>query len=89
MYTSGTIGEPKGYHVAPHIYSSSDKTAAEQPSTVSLQIEGRRALLNYLLTTVARVYTCDVAGAVSTSRRALRGAKISESDYTTLPNGLK
>ncbi|XP_062189167.1 peptidyl-prolyl cis-trans isomerase FKBP16-4, chloroplastic [Phragmites australis] len=29
------------------------------------------------------------AGAVSTSRRALRSAKIPESEFTTLPNGLK
>ena len=78
----------------------------------------------YLMLVVG-VYACDVAGAVSTSRRAvcvliillllmrkskrkwlfwkasinwnfplfcflqLRGAKIPESDYTTLPNGLK
>ncbi|KAK7277459.1 hypothetical protein RJT34_22472 [Clitoria ternatea] len=65
--------------------SSESKTAAE-PVT---QIEGRRALLSCLLTTVAGVYACDVAEAVSTSRRALRGAKIPESDFTTLPNGLK
>ncbi|KAK7345451.1 hypothetical protein VNO77_16055 [Canavalia gladiata] len=65
--------------------SSTNKSAAE---LVTL-IEGRRALLSCLLTTVAGVYSCDVAGAVSTSRRALRGAKIPESDYTTLPNGLK
>ncbi|KAB1221216.1 Peptidyl-prolyl cis-trans isomerase FKBP16-4, chloroplastic [Morella rubra] len=33
---------------------------------------------------------CDVvADAVSTSRRALRGAKVPESEFTTLPNGLK
>lgn len=31
----------------------------------------------------------DVASAVSTSRRALKGAKVPESEYTTLPNGLK
>ncbi|KAG4996280.1 hypothetical protein JHK82_027092 [Glycine max] len=69
-------------------HSSTNKIAAE-PVTVSLSIEGRRALLSCLLTTVVGVYACDVAGAVSTSRRALRGAKIPESDYTTLPNGLK
>ncbi|XP_061337680.1 peptidyl-prolyl cis-trans isomerase FKBP16-4, chloroplastic [Gastrolobium bilobum] len=69
-------------------YSSSNKTATE-PVTVSLQIEGRRELLSCLLTTVAGVYACDVAEAVSTSRRALRGAKIPESDYKTLPSGLK
>ncbi|XP_016184802.1 peptidyl-prolyl cis-trans isomerase FKBP16-4, chloroplastic isoform X3 [Arachis ipaensis] len=54
--------------------------------------EGRRALLSCLLITtfsVSGVYACDDAEAVSTSRRALRGAKIPESDFTTLPNGLK
>ncbi|XP_016184803.1 peptidyl-prolyl cis-trans isomerase FKBP16-4, chloroplastic isoform X4 [Arachis ipaensis] len=52
--------------------------------------EGRRALLSCLLiTTFSGVYACDDAEAVSTSRRALRGAKIPESDFTTLPNGLK
>ncbi|CAB4287295.1 unnamed protein product [Prunus armeniaca] len=39
--------------------------------------------------TTAGLYVCDVAEAVSTSRRALRGAKIPESEFTTLPNGLK
>ncbi|MED6162126.1 hypothetical protein PIB30_067405 [Stylosanthes scabra] len=38
---------------------------------------------------VSGVYACDDAEAVSTSRRALRGAKVPESDFTTLPNGLK
>ncbi|KAL1369467.1 peptidyl-prolyl cis-trans isomerase FKBP16-4, chloroplastic isoform X3 [Arachis duranensis] len=54
--------------------------------------EGRRALLSCLLITtfsVSGVYACDDAEAVSTSRRALRGAKIPETDFTTLPNGLK
>ncbi|KAK7267847.1 hypothetical protein RIF29_20526 [Crotalaria pallida] len=69
-------------------YSSSNKTVAE-PTTLSSHIEGRRALLSCLLTTIAGVYACDVAEAVSTSRRALRGAKVPESDFTTLPNGLK
>ncbi|XP_004497572.1 peptidyl-prolyl cis-trans isomerase FKBP16-4, chloroplastic isoform X2 [Cicer arietinum] len=69
-------------------HSFSNKIAAK-PVTMSLQIEGRRALLNFLLTTFGGVYACDVAEAVSTSRRALRGAKIPESDYKTLPNGLK
>ncbi|GJT77193.1 peptidyl-prolyl cis-trans isomerase FKBP16-4, chloroplastic [Tanacetum coccineum] len=31
----------------------------------------------------------DMADAASTSRRALKGAKVPESEYTTLPNGLK
>ncbi|KAK2401129.1 hypothetical protein P8452_07902 [Trifolium repens] len=68
--------------------SSSNNTVVE-PITLSLQIEGRRALLTCLLTTFVGVYACDGAEAVSTSRRALRGAKIPESDYKTLPNGLK
>ncbi|KAJ7976021.1 Peptidylprolyl isomerase [Quillaja saponaria] len=68
-------------------YSSLDKAA--EPVTVSLQIEGRRALLGLLLTTAAGICACDVAGAASTSRRALRGAKIPESEFTTLPSGLK
>nr|GMC82162.1 peptidyl-prolyl cis-trans isomerase FKBP16-4, chloroplastic [Ipomoea batatas] len=57
--------------------------------TLSLQNEGRRALMGCVLAAAASIYLCDVASAVSTSRRALRGAKIPESDYTTLPNGLK
>ncbi|XP_058771201.1 peptidyl-prolyl cis-trans isomerase FKBP16-4, chloroplastic isoform X2 [Vicia villosa] len=69
-------------------HSSSNNVSVE-PVTVSSQIEGRRALLTCLLTTFAGVYACDVAEAVSTSRRALRGAKIPESDFKTLPNGLK
>ncbi|GMY25008.1 peptidyl-prolyl cis-trans isomerase FKBP16-4, chloroplastic [Fagus crenata] len=51
--------------------------------------EGRRSLLASLLTTAAGVCACDVAEAVSTSRRALRGAKVPESEFKTLPNGLK
>ncbi|KAJ9695253.1 hypothetical protein PVL29_010640 [Vitis rotundifolia] len=68
-------------------FSSSDDSA--KPATLSLQREGRRALMGCILVAAAGIYVCDVAGAVSTSRRALRGAKIPESDYTTLPNGLK
>ncbi|CAL5207327.1 unnamed protein product [Lathyrus oleraceus] len=68
---------------------SSSNNASVEPVNVSSQIEGRRALLTCLLTTFAGVYACDVAEAVSTSRRALRGAKIPESDFKTLPNGLK
>ncbi|KAF5747848.1 FKBP-like peptidyl-prolyl cis-trans isomerase family protein isoform 1 [Tripterygium wilfordii] len=66
--------------------SSGDVT---KTPTLTVQREGRRALIGCLLTAVAGMYVCDVAEAVSSSRRALRGAKIPESDYTTLPNGLK
>lgn len=51
--------------------------------------EGRRALLACLLLSAAGTCVSDAAHAVSTSRRALRGEKIPESDFTTLPNGLK
>ncbi|KAG6417542.1 hypothetical protein SASPL_119725 [Salvia splendens] len=37
----------------------------------------------------AGISLCEAAGAVSTSRRALRGAKVPESEFKTLPNGLK
>ncbi|KAI4300388.1 hypothetical protein L6164_033773 [Bauhinia variegata] len=70
-------------------YSSPDHKAAAKTVTSSLQNEGRRALLGFLLSAVAGASVCDVAEAVSTSRRALRGAKIPESEFTTLPNGLK
>ncbi|XP_057779301.1 peptidyl-prolyl cis-trans isomerase FKBP16-4, chloroplastic-like [Salvia miltiorrhiza] len=53
------------------------------------QNEGRRALLSCLLAATAGISLCDAAGAVSTSKRALRGAKIPESEFKTLPNGLK
>ncbi|XP_075510067.1 peptidyl-prolyl cis-trans isomerase FKBP16-4, chloroplastic-like [Primulina tabacum] len=55
----------------------------------TLQGEGRRALMGCLLAAAAGVSICETAGAVSTSRRALKGAKIPESEFTTLPNGLK
>ncbi|MCL7035885.1 hypothetical protein MKW94_018136 [Papaver nudicaule] len=58
-------------------------------STLPLQSNGRRALLSCVLAAVASVYVSEAAEAVSTSRRALRGSKIPESEFTTLPNGLK
>ncbi|KAL9427991.1 hypothetical protein AB3S75_030051 [Citrus x aurantiifolia] len=67
--------------------SSSDETA--KPPTISLQLEGRRALISSILTAATGFLVCDVAEAVSTSRRALRASKIPESEFTTLPNGLK
>ncbi|XP_068653458.1 peptidyl-prolyl cis-trans isomerase FKBP16-4, chloroplastic isoform X2 [Aristolochia californica] len=64
---------------------------SESPTLTAstLQSSGRRSLISLLLAGVAGGYMCGVASAVSTSRRALRGAKIPESEYTTLPNGLK
>ncbi|CAI0469278.1 unnamed protein product [Linum tenue] len=52
------------------------------------QNEGRRALFGYLLASTG-IAACDAAEAVSTSRRALRGAKVPEDEFKTLPNGLK
>ncbi|CAI0407541.1 unnamed protein product [Linum tenue] len=39
--------------------------------------------------TAAGIAACDAAEAVSTSRRALRGSKVPEEEFKTLPNGLK
>ncbi|KAJ6831900.1 peptidyl-prolyl cis-trans isomerase FKBP16-4, chloroplastic-like isoform X1 [Iris pallida] len=54
-------------------------------------IQERRSFSGFLLEAVsaAGLNSCDIAEAVSTSRRALRGSKIPESDFTTLPDGLK
>ncbi|KAF5199361.1 Peptidyl-prolyl cis-trans isomerase fkbp16-4 protein [Thalictrum thalictroides] len=59
-------------------------SAAPSPSS-----EGRRALMGCVLAAAVGISICDVAEAVSSSRRALRGSKIPESEFTTLPNGLK
>lgn len=45
--------------------------------------------MNCLLAAAAGFCVSGVANAASTSRRALKGAKVPESEYTTLPNGLK
>ncbi|KAK3001544.1 hypothetical protein RJ639_021296 [Escallonia herrerae] len=62
--------------------SSSSSEATTKPAVPSLQMEGRRALMASLLAAAVRIPNCDVAG-------ALKGAKVPESEYTTLPNGLK
>ncbi|XP_024023008.1 peptidyl-prolyl cis-trans isomerase FKBP16-4, chloroplastic [Morus notabilis] len=68
-------------------FSSSDDSS--KATNQSSQCQARRALVGSLMILAAGMYLCDVAEAVSTSRRALRGSKIPESEYTTLPNGLK
>ncbi|XP_028557219.1 peptidyl-prolyl cis-trans isomerase FKBP16-4, chloroplastic-like isoform X8 [Dendrobium catenatum] len=50
---------------------------------------GRRALVGLMFVAATGLNMCRVAEAISSSRRALRGAKVPESDFTTLPNGLK
>ncbi|XP_041990978.1 peptidyl-prolyl cis-trans isomerase FKBP16-4, chloroplastic-like isoform X2 [Salvia splendens] len=62
---------------------------SSETSVQKLHLEGRRALLSSLLAATAGISLCEAAGAVSTSRRALRGAKVPESEFKTLPNGLK
>nr|KJB16737.1 hypothetical protein B456_002G245200 [Gossypium raimondii] len=69
--------------------SSSNDDDNIKAAIVSLQHEARRVVLGSLLTAAAAMYISDVAEAASTSRRALRGAKIPETEFTTLPNGLK
>lgn len=81
--------EKRNSYAIPCECSLSSAEDASKPDNQSLQCEGRRALVGSLLSTAAGMYLCDAAEAVSTSRRALRGAKIPESEYTTLPNGLK
>ncbi|XP_030534308.1 peptidyl-prolyl cis-trans isomerase FKBP16-4, chloroplastic isoform X1 [Rhodamnia argentea] len=69
--------------------SSSGDSGKAELAPLSLRPEGRRALLACLLLSAAGVCVSDAAHAVSTSRRALRGERIPESDFKTLPNGLK
>ncbi|XP_009623509.1 peptidyl-prolyl cis-trans isomerase FKBP16-4, chloroplastic [Nicotiana tabacum] len=73
----------------PCVCSSTSSPLEASPKIPSLQNEGRRALMGSFLIAAAAFCLSDVAEAASTSRRALRGAKIPESEYTTLPNGLK
>ncbi|KAI3746284.1 hypothetical protein L6452_08711 [Arctium lappa] len=68
--------------------SSSSEASVSIDGSVS-QIEGRRAFMTCFLAAAAGFSVSDVAVAASTSRRALKGAKVPESEYTTLPNGLK
>ncbi|GAV76821.1 FKBP_C domain-containing protein [Cephalotus follicularis] len=81
----------KSYALPCHFsLSSSDDIITTPAPTISLQnCKGRRALIGCLLTSIAGIHICDVAEAVSTSRRALRGAKVPESEFKDLPNGLK
>ncbi|XP_021770510.1 peptidyl-prolyl cis-trans isomerase FKBP16-4, chloroplastic-like [Chenopodium quinoa] len=77
----------KLFHCSCSSSSSSNDTA--KLTTSSLAIEGRRAFISCLFVAAAGLCITDLAGAVSTSRRALRGAKVPESEFTSLPNGLK
>ncbi|XP_041024918.1 peptidyl-prolyl cis-trans isomerase FKBP16-4, chloroplastic-like isoform X3 [Juglans microcarpa x Juglans regia] len=80
-------GTQLGFHVAAHALPP--MVVQNQPRYLySMTEEGHCLALSSQLS-VAGVYACDVAEAVSTSRRALRGAKVPESEFTTLPNGLK
>ncbi|XP_009146873.1 peptidyl-prolyl cis-trans isomerase FKBP16-4, chloroplastic isoform X2 [Brassica rapa] len=59
------------------------------PVMMSQSFEGRRVLLGCLLSAAGGILLPDSSEAVSTSRRALRASKIPDSEFTTLPNGLK
>ncbi|KAJ0088545.1 hypothetical protein Patl1_32324 [Pistacia atlantica] len=87
--------------VLPSHCSLSSSNETEKPVTLSSQREARRALIGSLLSAgsffssylynilSAFNYNYFIKRSFSTSRRALRGAKIPESEYKTLPNGLK
>ncbi|KAK6942706.1 FKBP-type peptidyl-prolyl cis-trans isomerase domain [Dillenia turbinata] len=64
-------------------------SSSSKQATLTSGDEGRRVLMGSFLAAAAGICVSNVAEAVSTSRRALRGAKIPESEFTTLPNGLK
>ncbi|KAL8526208.1 hypothetical protein ACS0TY_015432 [Phlomoides rotata] len=81
-----TTGKRRSYRLGCRCSSSSPEGSAQK---LYLLNEGRRAFMGCLLAAAAGVSFKEEASAVSTSRRALRGAKIPESEYTTLPNGLK
>ncbi|KAJ4848721.1 hypothetical protein Tsubulata_018458 [Turnera subulata] len=68
---------------------STSEDGISKSDSLSLHLEGRRALLASLLTTAVGFYAFHGAEAVSTSKRALRASKIPESDFKTLPIGLK
>ncbi|KAL9262172.1 Peptidyl-prolyl cis-trans isomerase FKBP16-4, chloroplastic-like protein [Drosera capensis] len=59
---------------------------AMEPSVCNFE---RREFLGCVVIAAAGMCISDAANAVSTSKRALRGSKVPESEFTTLPNGLK
>ncbi|KAL7096733.1 hypothetical protein ACP275_10G098200 [Erythranthe tilingii] len=67
--------------------SSSSSSFDRSVQKLSLPIEGRRAFMGFLLSAAAGISLSEAANAAS--RRALKGAKIPESEFTSLPNGLK
>ncbi|KMT06434.1 hypothetical protein BVRB_7g161060 isoform A [Beta vulgaris subsp. vulgaris] len=83
-------------HLVQFLLSGGVNPFADDLNTQRGVVSGRVALLPrstaiqpYVALIPAGLCIADVAGAVSTSRRALRGAKIPESEFTTLSNGLK
>ncbi|KFK38390.1 hypothetical protein AALP_AA3G107200 [Arabis alpina] len=73
-------------------YRCSSKRVIRSETVVSpapVSYEGRRVLLGCLLAAGSGILFTDSAEAVSTSRRALRASKVPDSEFTTLPNGLK
>ncbi|KAI3472004.1 hypothetical protein Pfo_028692 [Paulownia fortunei] len=85
-----TTGKRHSYRNASLLGCRCSSSVLEAPvQKFSSPNEGRRALMGCLLAAAAGISFCEAASAASTSRRALRGAKIPESEYTALPNGLK
>ncbi|CAL9066748.1 peptidyl-prolyl cis-trans isomerase FKBP16-4, chloroplastic-like [Musa acuminata AAA Group] len=62
---------------------------ARPEETSAVSPDGRRWFLGFLLASASGLNFCGDAESVSSSRRALRSAKVPETEYTTLPNGLK
>lgn len=75
--------------ILPCLCSTSCPKHTAKPETSTPSNEGRRELIGCLLLTAAGMCMSDDAIAVSTSRRALRASKIPESEFKTLPSGLK
>ncbi|PIN08950.1 FKBP-type peptidyl-prolyl cis-trans isomerase [Handroanthus impetiginosus] len=85
-----TAGKRQSYRNGSLLGCRCSSTSLEGPvQRLSLQNEGRRGLMGCILAAAAGISFSEAAIAVSTSRRALRGAKVPESEFTTLPNGLK
>ncbi|XP_078437739.1 peptidyl-prolyl cis-trans isomerase FKBP16-4, chloroplastic-like isoform X1 [Wolffia australiana] len=81
-----------GNVVFPPCRCSSDESSglSEKDGVSVTSIDaGRRLLMGSSIASAASLCIADIANAVSTSRRALKGAKVPESDFITLPNGLK
>ncbi|GLJ05169.1 hypothetical protein SUGI_0012590 [Cryptomeria japonica] len=69
------------------MYSPNNCQLLEAPN--GFDSSRREAAIGLLAGAAVILFSCDEVGATSTSKRALRAQKIPESEFTTLPNGLK